>query len=113
ILYYIFFFQAEDGIRDFHVTGVQTCALPIYSIIMFANESKLTGGEQIMTTNEPARDHNLKTTPPSPAGTAGVGPRGVNVSGNVRSEERRVGKGGRLRWWAKAQTKERSGRRKR
>src|SRR5690606_40310538 len=26
---YIFFFQAEDGIRDFHVTGVQTCALPI------------------------------------------------------------------------------------
>src|SRR5690606_40343034 len=23
------FFQAEDGIRDFHVTGVQTCALPI------------------------------------------------------------------------------------
>src|SRR5690606_22908261 len=24
------FFQAEDGIRDFHVTGVQTCALPIY-----------------------------------------------------------------------------------
>src|SRR5690606_36757842 len=26
---YFFFFQAEDGIRDFHVTGVQTCALPI------------------------------------------------------------------------------------
>src|SRR5690606_31852033 len=26
-----FFFQAEDGIRDCHVTGVQTCALPIYS----------------------------------------------------------------------------------
>src|SRR5690606_40072303 len=24
-------FQAEDGIRDFHVTGVQTCALPIFS----------------------------------------------------------------------------------
>src|SRR5690606_24917885 len=30
IMYY-FFFQAEDGIRDFHVTGVQTCALPICS----------------------------------------------------------------------------------
>src|SRR5690606_40325034 len=30
-----FFFQAEDGIRDFHVTGVQTCALPI-SITRFA-----------------------------------------------------------------------------
>src|SRR5690606_13168428 len=27
---YVFFFQAEDGIRDFHVTGVQTCALPIF-----------------------------------------------------------------------------------
>src|SRR5436309_14562152 len=26
---WFFFFQAEDGIRDFHVTGVQTCALPI------------------------------------------------------------------------------------
>src|SRR3712207_8863677 len=28
--YYFFFFQAEDGIRDIGVTGVQTCALPIY-----------------------------------------------------------------------------------
>src|SRR5690606_40494047 len=30
-----FFFQAEDGIRDFHVTGVQTCALPILSVGLF------------------------------------------------------------------------------
>src|SRR5690606_21706678 len=29
IYVYFFFFPAEDGIRDFHVTGVQTCALPI------------------------------------------------------------------------------------
>src|SRR5690606_40477179 len=29
-IYLFFFFQAEDGIRDFHVTGVQTCALPIF-----------------------------------------------------------------------------------
>src|SRR2546430_2982810 len=28
-----FFFQAEDGIRDLTVTGVQTCALPIYAIV--------------------------------------------------------------------------------
>src|SRR5690606_40010318 len=28
----LFFFQAEDGIRDFHVTGVQTCALPICAV---------------------------------------------------------------------------------
>src|SRR5690606_40206085 len=31
-LLYFFFFQAEDGIRDFHVTGVQTCALPISAV---------------------------------------------------------------------------------
>src|SRR5690606_41195223 len=28
------FFPAEDGIRDFHVTGVQTCALPIYREVL-------------------------------------------------------------------------------
>src|SRR5690606_25960633 len=28
---FFFFFQAEDGIRDFHVTGVQTCALPMHA----------------------------------------------------------------------------------
>src|SRR2546430_7478551 len=31
-VFYVFFFQAEDGIRDLTVTGVQTCALPIYSV---------------------------------------------------------------------------------
>ena len=30
--FFFFFFQAEDGIRDTSVTGVQTCALPIYRI---------------------------------------------------------------------------------
>src|SRR5688500_20252378 len=30
----IFFFQAEDGIRDYKVTGVQTCALPIYLVTL-------------------------------------------------------------------------------
>src|SRR5690606_40174143 len=35
-------FQAEDGIRDFHVTGVQTCALPIFRSIRFTRLS--TGG---------------------------------------------------------------------
>src|SRR5690606_41062492 len=33
LLFIIFFFQAEDGIRDFHVTGVQTCALPISKLV--------------------------------------------------------------------------------
>src|SRR2546426_4678777 len=30
--FFFFFFQAEDGIRDYKVTGVQTCALPIWSV---------------------------------------------------------------------------------
>ena len=29
----VFFFQAEDGIRDYKVTGVQTCALPIWAFL--------------------------------------------------------------------------------
>src|SRR5436189_700455 len=33
-IFFFFFFQAEDGIRDTSVTGVQTCALPIYSPLM-------------------------------------------------------------------------------
>src|SRR5690606_38082221 len=33
-----FFFQAEDGIRDFHVTGVQTCALPILALAQWLKE---------------------------------------------------------------------------
>src|SRR5205823_7618897 len=33
-----FFFQAEDGIRDKLVTGVQTCALPIYKGLLLASE---------------------------------------------------------------------------
>src|SRR5438874_9980405 len=32
---FFFFFQAEDGIRDLYVTGVQTCALPIFSFPVF------------------------------------------------------------------------------
>src|SRR5690554_7472244 len=32
--FFFFFFQAEDGIRDADVTGVQTCALPIYILLL-------------------------------------------------------------------------------
>src|SRR5437867_13136132 len=32
---FFFFFQAEDGIRDRTVTGVQTCALPIFAVIAY------------------------------------------------------------------------------
>src|SRR5690625_6406264 len=41
IIEYIFFFQAEDGIRDGHVTGVQTCALPIYGGVSLVPQTNL------------------------------------------------------------------------
>src|SRR5687767_15232403 len=40
-----FFFQAEDGIRDKLVTGVQTCALPICSIC-YSEDERISGGHQ-------------------------------------------------------------------
>src|SRR3989440_8356376 len=44
VFFFFFFFQAEDGIRDLIVTGVQTCALPIYGapIIMVSKASPFT-----------------------------------------------------------------------
>src|SRR5699024_11828289 len=38
-IFCFFFFQAEDGIRDRNVTGVQTCALPIFIIFTFKTYS--------------------------------------------------------------------------
>src|SRR5690625_3887959 len=52
-MYFFFFFQAEDGIRVGHVTGVQTCALPIslvVSIVLFLTVSFFT--DQIKQSNE-------------------------------------------------------------
>src|SRR5690606_40418040 len=43
------FFQAEDGIRDFHVTGVQTCALPICELIQLFLRKK--GYEVLLAEN--------------------------------------------------------------
>src|SRR5438270_3903512 len=45
-----FFFQAEDGIRDLTVTGVQTCALPISSQPTVGSRTPLTGGTAIGAT---------------------------------------------------------------
>src|SRR5439155_3469544 len=46
-IFFFFFFQAEDGIRDGHVTGVQTCALPIYNlpvcVVVFNNNGVYRG----------------------------------------------------------------------
>ena len=52
ILIFFFFFQAEDGIRDVAVTGVQTCALPIFKNTEEAND-KLPLGNGVWDTREP------------------------------------------------------------
>src|SRR5205823_8929970 len=80
---FIFFFQAEDGIRDKLVTGVQTCALPICMAAALAGR----GSRQVVL---------------SIAVDLYMHHRMLNhkfVQRN-RSEERRVGKECRCRWWA-------------
>src|SRR5690606_39380715 len=49
-----FFFQAEDGIRDFHVTGVQTCALPISGDTRFTTAASMAAvPEPVMIMTSP------------------------------------------------------------
>src|SRR2546430_4098204 len=57
---YIFFFQAEDGIRDLTVTGVQTCALPISAGVDATVIRNWLGHARLDTTNLYARA-NLET----------------------------------------------------
>src|SRR5690606_40720094 len=104
IIGYYFFFQAEDGIRDFHVTGVQTCALPIY-----VNQI----GRQQLTDLLQTRDvfFNKVSVFGEEVGT------GVFRSENLvpvvqyvsRSEERRVGKECRCWWWRYREKKKGTG----
>src|SRR5690625_7839940 len=49
-----FFFQAEDGIRDGHVTGVQTCALPISGSDERKKEASAADKEGLYASREPA-----------------------------------------------------------
>src|SRR5690606_39988104 len=99
MFYFFFFFQAQDGIRDFHVTGVQTCALPICVIV----ETE-TGGKYLFDTvyvmlGEASSKH-LATD----LGACCLPDGKLDVDNHqctsVRSEERRVGKERRSRWWA-------------
>src|SRR2546430_11744937 len=52
---YFFFFQAEDGIRDLTVTGVQTCALPISIAFNAANEQRHVESTLTATKPRPCR----------------------------------------------------------
>src|SRR5207302_7762653 len=94
----IFFFQAEDGIRDFHVTGVQTCALPIYRNWQALQKEFCIVGEpphparQTRTIGIRRRANVARRAgmhmEPSPLTSVGIA---------KRSEERRVGKECRTR----------------
>src|SRR5256884_2473202 len=90
-----FFFQAEDGIRDVAVTGVQTCALPIYMpegfTAMLAERLNLACPLPVSEARdgEPLRNGHIYVAP---------GGRHLRVGAGERSEERRVGKECRSRW---------------
>src|SRR5690606_39971824 len=86
-----FFFTAEDGIRDFHVTGVQTCALPIYR----ARHGRVRACPAPARVR-PARHGPAPAAWPAPAhAPAPVARRSAHAH---RSEERRVGKDSRSAW---------------
>src|SRR3712207_8306327 len=76
-----FFFQAEDGIRDIGVTGIQTCALPICTRASSSTERSEKNPMTFRT--KAARRTRLMT---------------CSCVRPTRSEERRVGKECRSRW---------------
>src|SRR5207245_5291197 len=91
-----FFFQAEDGIRDATVTGVQTCALPISS-----RRARLTTSSSLVIRTG-AELVWWSALDPGHVGLvmALAGGRGEVVEPSDRSEERRVGKECRCGRWA-------------
>src|SRR5439155_17962759 len=89
-VFLVFFFQAEDGIRDGHVTGVQTCALPIYAAADGRRRRFARGGRR---RSRGPRDMSGR------AGPGGLGASARPASSGRRSEERRVGKEWRSGWW--------------
>src|SRR5690606_8813017 len=60
-LFYFFFFLAEDGIRYFHVTGVQTCALPIMTLNRLLATLAVTAAAALAATGVSAQDFKERT----------------------------------------------------
>src|SRR5690606_40798635 len=95
-----FFFQAEDGIRDFHVTGVQTCALPIlYQVSPSLIAVTVGVGLAAAVAGALAAVRRVARMPPAQAmrPPAPLSYRKTFLD-RLRSEERRVGKGCTIRW---------------
>src|SRR5690606_39597463 len=91
-----FFFQAEDGIRDFHVTGVQTCALPISDKVLAAQRGTVLDdhvGAGQTHRNDQKREQGNKRCLVRGFHLVEVGDSNVvEKDKEKRSEERRVGK---------------------
>src|SRR5690554_8146393 len=95
-----FFFQAEDGIRDADVTGVQTCALPILETFQRWRELPAPKrGEYVRRLGNALREHveelgalvTLEMGKILPEGIGEVQEM-IDICDFSRSEERRVGK---------------------
>src|SRR5206468_8320170 len=95
-----FFFQAEDGIRDLIVTGVQTCALPIWSRVHFSRRQKLSPTRVPLLWVSKLLFHFLQRRGRGSARRAWRLHFRRNGWTPYRSEERRVGKECRARWSA-------------
>src|SRR5699024_12105109 len=98
-LLYIFFFQAEDGIRDRNVTGVQTCALPIFDVRNGLSLTKTLNVTNIDTTAPTVDSIDLQQKISGGFARRIDGAFGLFFNAQ-RSEERRVGKECRSRWKA-------------
>src|SRR5690606_40703970 len=96
LYYFCFFFQAEDGIRDFHVTGVQTCALPIC-----LSEHALANAIDIgsFKTSDGKEANLLNGWGLTARDVQALVAKAKAAEEELRSEERRVGKECRSRWW--------------
>src|SRR2546430_3277518 len=94
---FLFFFQAEDGIRDLTVTGVQTCALPICGQC-----NPAPGYDRVMALGREAVIVDAVRTPigryAGVLSTVRPDDLAARVIEESRSEERRVGKECRSRW---------------
>src|SRR3712207_6927396 len=94
--YVFFFFQAEDGIRDIGVTGVQTCALPILALY---ERERSPAFVSTLIDADYWRYVLEDMTPESREGwRTQLIVDGAGATVGYRSEERRVGKECRSRW---------------